>query len=172
MEQPNSDKTEVPAEVPATVVATPAVTQEEDAVAKIARLEQEKAKVIEERDNYREGMLKAKSKNKNPELDDSEESEEDRIRRLINEETANSRIADIAREQDLFIKKLAQENKELKLAMTNKTTTSTPTSMGTHSESVAVKSTLITPEQLAAFKAKGWTDKDIERYKQNLQKKI
>ena len=59
--------------------------------------------------------------------------------------------------------------KELKLANLNKTNMP-PASQGGHSEGQPVRSTAVTSEQLAAFKARGWSDKDIERYKKNLQR--
>ncbi len=61
-----------------------------------------------------------------------------------------------------------KENKEAKLALANKT--GTPSSIGSHTESKVVGDTLVTPEQIAAFKARGWDDKKIERYKKNLLK--
>ncbi len=65
-----------------------------------------------------------------------------------------------------------KENKELKLALSNKTTSGPAAAIGTHSEAPVVQDTLVTNEQMAAFKAKGWSDKDIERYKQNLRKRM
>jgi len=78
-------------------------------------------------------------------------------------------LAEIAQEQDALIKKALKENRELKLAQLNKTNTP-PASVGTHSEGQMVKDTLVTPDQAAAFKARGWSDKDIEKYKKNLQR--
>ncbi len=136
---------------------------EDDNEARILALEKEKAKLIEESANYRVAYLKEKSKKKeNPE----DEGEEDTMRRIAREELAGSRLVEIAQEQDQIIKKALKENKELKLAHLNKT--NTPPSTGVHSEGQNVKDTLVTDEQLAAFKARGWDDKQIERYKKNL----
>lgn len=152
-EKIETTETNVAAIVPQeTVVASP-----EDAEARFKQLEAEK-------ENYRKAYLKEADKNKLGENEDYE----DKIRRIASETLADSRIAEIAREQDAIIAKALKENKELKLAQLNKTTA--PAAMGTHTESVAVQDTSITNEQLAAFKAKGWTDKDIERYKQNMRK--
>lgn len=139
---------------------------DEDLEARNIALEAEKARLIEESANYKLAYLKEKRKNRG---DDDVEDEEDKIRRIAGEALANSRLAQIATEQDLIIKKALKENKELKLAQLNKTTTPSA-SIGTHNESTPVRDTLITQEQLIAFKARGWTDKDIERYKKNLQK--
>ena len=149
---PESPKTDV----------TPGVDYE----ARIAALEAEKNKLIEEGSNYKLAYLKEKKKQV-PEHNPNEDDDE-RIRRIAQETLANSRLAEIAREQDSIIKQALKENKELKLTLTNKTTV--PSSMGSHTEFKAVPDTLVTAEQLAAFKARGWKDKDIERYKKNLLK--
>jgi hypothetical protein len=146
-------------------------TAEEDLEAKSTALEAEKSRLVEERDNYKNAYLKEKRKKTEFIEDDggSQPLDEEKLRQITREELANSRLAEIAREQDAIIKKALRENKELKLAHLSKATT-TPASVGTHNESIPVTSTLITSEQMASFKAKGWTDKDIERYKKNLQK--
>lgn len=168
MEEKSTAVNTTEAAAPQTTVA-PAVT-ETDAEVKIAALEAEKSKLIEESANYKLGMLKAKGKIKEDE--DLEETTEEMVRRISAETLANSRLAEIAREQDTILKAALKENKELKLANHNKTNVTPPASMGTHTESAPVADTAITPEQLSAFKARGWTDKDIERYKQNLRKHI
>ena len=144
-------------------IATPA--EVEDLGAKVEALEAEKAKLIEEGANYKLAYLKEHNKNRQTPEDEDEEA---KIRRIAQETLANSRLAEIAREQDALIKKALKENKELKLAVANKA--DIPVSTTTHSEGQPEKDTLVTAEQLAAFKARGWTDKDIERYKRNLLK--
>lgn len=137
------------------------VALQDDLQARNELLEAEKSKLIEEAANYRVAYLKEKSKS-TPE----DEEEDDKIRRIAHETLANSRIAEIAREQDSIIKRALKENHELKLA--NKNKPDVPASIGAHSEGIPVKDTIVTPEQITAFKARGWTDKDIERYKKNL----
>ncbi len=91
---------------------------------------------------------------------------------MVDQRIADSRLADVARELDAINQKALKENKELKLALQNKTKTP-PAAIGTHSESTAtVSDGTITPEQLAYFKGRGWSDKDIEKYKANLRKKM
>jgi len=143
---------------------TPVLTEGEDLEAKFKQLEEEKNKAIEEASNWKLAALKNKSKEN---LED--ESDDDKIRRISREELASSKVVEIAREQDGIIQRALKENKELKLANLNKTTVP-PAAIGTHSETRAVQDTSVTPEQLAAFKARGWSDKDIERYKKNLLK--
>ena len=151
------------------VTKNPTMT-EEDLEAKNLALEEEKSRLLEEKENYKKAYLKERRKKEEFVSDDEVPmDEEDKLRKIAREEMSNSRLAEIAREQDLIIKKALRENKELKLANLNKTNNS-PTSVGTHSESIPVTSTLITPEQMAYFKQRGWSEKDIERYKKNLQK--
>jgi len=138
----------------------------EDLEAKVAALEAEKAKLIEEGANYRVAYLKEANKNK---VSVTDEDEDDKIRRIAQETLNSSRLAEIAREQDALIKKALKENKELKLAQMNKTDIPVSTTASTETSAV-VRDTLVTPDQIAAFKARGWSDKDIERYKRNLQK--
>ena len=134
----------------------------DDTEAKIAALETEKAKLIEETANWKLAALKAKGKAESFEDDD----DESRMRRIAQETLANSRLVEIANEQDVIIRKALKENRELKLARLNKP--EPPAAVGTHNESTPVRDTLVTPEQMSAFKARGWSDKDIERYKKNL----
>jgi hypothetical protein len=147
-------------------VETPTPTEDGDAEARIVQLEAEKAKLIVESANYKLGMLKAKGK---VQEDFEDESEDDRIARIVQEKISETKIAQIDTEKDKLIKQTLRENKELKLALQNKTKDPLAT-LGTHSESQKVQDTSITPEQMTAFKAKGWTDKDIERYKKNLSR--
>lgn len=156
--------------------AAPIVTQEGTVVvpteidyeAKYAQLEAEKAKFIEESANYKLAYLKESKKNKSPSLSE-EEDDDTRMRRIANETLANSSLAGIAREQQEIINKALKENKELKKAQLNKAQ-GTPSAVGSHTEVRAVPDTLVSSEQIAAFKKRGWTDKDIEKYKQNLIK--
>ncbi len=156
--------TTIETNVQAIVPAEPAkvLDESEDLEAKIASLEVEKS-------NYKMAYLKEKSKKASVIEDEIDESDDDKISRKVREEIANSRLTQIALEQDTLIKKALKENKELKLAQLNRTGTP-PATVGTHQESQPVRDTIVTPDQMSAFKAKGWSDKDIERYKKNLQK--
>lgn len=139
-------------------------TLSDDSEARIQALEAEKAKLEVERDNWKTATLSLKKKAKeNPEDTDDDA----RIKAVAQEAIAESRLADIAREQDALLTKLAKENRELKLAQANKTGVP-PASVGTHSETPGVQDTLVTPEQMTYFKSLGWDDKKIERYKKNL----
>ncbi len=151
---------------PQIVEASTTLTTNEDAESRLAELEAQKQKAVEEAANYKLAYLKEKSK-KQETFED--ETEDERIERIVNQKIADTKIAQIDAEKEALLRKALKENKELKLAQMNRTTTP-PAGMGTHSEGPTVQSTLVTPDQMSAFKAKGWTDKDIERYKKNLQK--
>lgn len=150
-----------------TEVIAATIPAQDDAEAKIAALEAEKKAIAEREANYKMAYLKEKSKNKATD-DDLDESEDDRIRRITREELANSRLAQIDNEKETLFQKALKENKELKLANLNKTGVSA--TVGIHTESQVVTSTIVTPEQRAQFKAMGKDDKWIERYIKNLQK--
>lgn len=140
--------------------------EKSEAELKIEVLEADKAKLIEEKANYRVAYLKEKQKNGSQ--DPEEETVEEKMRRIAREEAINAKINTIDAEKEALFQQTLKENKELRHASLNKkdivqTTTSS-------NESVPVRDTIVTPEQLAAFKSRGWTDKDIERYKKNLQK--
>ncbi len=154
-------------ETAVTPEVAPSATTITDDEARIAQLEKEKANLVAEAANYKLAFLKEKSKR---ELEAPIEQDEETYmvaEHAAKKVLAESRLAAIALEQDAIIKKALKENKELKLANANKATTP-PQAIGTHSEGIKSLDTTITPEQLAAFKAKGWSDKDIERYKKNL----
>ncbi len=137
-----------------------------DNEARIAALEAEKAKLEVERDNYKIGMLKEKAKARN---EDFEEQDEERIERIVKAKIADSRLAEIAREQDAIIRAALKENKELKLARLNKN--EPITSQGSSTESTPVRDTLVTQEQMRHFtEVLKWDTAKIERYKKNLLK--
>lgn len=136
------------------------VTLDDDKETRIASLEAEKSKLIEEAANWKMAALKAKKEGFVPE-------EDERMEQIARKALAESRLAEIAREQDAIITKALKENKELKLAALNKKK-EPGAAIGNHSEAPTVQDTIITPEQQAAFTARGWDEKKIERYKKNL----
>lgn len=135
--------------------------------ARIAELEKEKQEILVREANYKVAYLKEKKKNEG--LEPIEETDDERVRRIVREEQARDRVNAIDAETKALLEKTLKENKELRLAHQNKPTNHS-TGAGGSTEQPIVVSTIVTPEQIAAFKARGWTDKDIERYKKNLQK--
>lgn len=143
-------------------IAEPIAAQEtqEDTEVRLTKLETEK-------ENYRLAYLKEVEKNK---VDPATETEDQRMRRIALEVQAETRMSEYDKEKEALTVKALKENKELKAALLGKKTDPVA-ALGTHSESIPVTDTSITPEQLAHFKSMGWTDKDIERYKVNLRKR-
>lgn len=130
------------------------------------------AQIQIEKENYRIAYLKEKDKNRQKPVEGSdEETEDEKIERIVSEKMAASQMAKLDEEEKVLLQKVLKENKELKLAHLNKTNIP-PAAVGTHTESTAVTDTTVTPEQLAYFKSKGYTDKDIERYKANLKRNM
>lgn len=165
----DKDKSAVNTDQSAATDKTEVVTVTADDIeSRLAELEADKAKAIEEATNWKIAALKAKAKNKENK-DSEDESEDEKIERIVNEKIMATKIANIDSEKENLLKKALKENKELKLAQLNKTTTP-PASMGSHNESTPVRDTVITPEQMAALKSRGFSDKDIERYKKNLNR--
>ena len=67
-----------------------------------------------ERDNYREGLLKAKGKK--PE----DETDEEKIERIVNEKIASSQVGSLLKEFQGKLAKVVNENKELRVANRSK----------------------------------------------------
>lgn len=156
------DKDKIAVNTTETAAPQTEVVAVDDNEAKIAALEAEKNQLVVENANWKVAALKYKN-------GENQEDDEERMTRIAQKALSDSRLAEIAREQQAIITKALKENRELKLAHLNKTPV-VPAAQGTHSEATPVRDTLVTQEQLAAFKAKGWSDKDIERYKKNLQR--
>lgn len=160
------------AEARAQATALEAKKKEDEANAKspeqirIETLEKEKQEILVREANYKVAYLKEVRKNEGTA---TEETEEDKIRRIYREEQTRDRLNQIDTETKSLLEKALKENRELRLAAQNRPA-HFATGGGSSTEQPVVVSTLVTPEQIAAFKARGWSDKDIERYKKNLSK--
>lgn len=147
----------------------PQKTQAElDLEAELASKDAEIERIREERENYKRGMLKAKGKL--PE-EDVEETVEETIRRITREELLNSQQAKAQAEKDALIQKALRENKELKLALKNRSNL-TPSGGSAGPEKEVIKDNTFSTDQIKDIKAKfpHWTDKEIEQFKQNLNR--
>ena len=165
-------KVEVAATPQETKVETPSQTQPEvDYEAELQKKDAEIAKVREEKDNYRKGMLKAKGKL--PEEDDnsSEEDLDAKIDRKVQERLLQTREAQVQSEKDALVLSLAKKNKELTLALKNRGQINTSSGQGSNQERPEGKvDNVLSNDQLASLKARGWDDKKIEEFKKNLNK--
>ena len=147
------------------VEKTDAVTTPPAAVDKDLVELQAKYEALEvEKENYRKGMLKAKGKL--PDEADTEDIEE-RMRRIVREENAATREAQIIREQQGIVKGLVKKNSELATALKNRAQTSSGSIGSSTEETETPKADPFSKETIAEFKAKGYDDAKIARIKQS-----
>jgi hypothetical protein len=144
-----------------------------DYEAVLAQKDAELAKVREERENYRKGMLKAKGKlpDEYQTDDDTHETSEEMVRRVTREELLNTKEAQLQAEKDDALKAVLKRNKELEVALKNRGQIADTSASGSNEDKFEVKAdSYFSKEQIAALRAKGWDDKKIEQAKQNMQK--
>ena len=111
-------------------------------------------KLAEERDNYKQGMLKAKGKAKEDETE---------------EENGTGDKKSESNELIGVVKQLLRINQELETAVVNKSQVAS-TGQGAGSEEKAkVGDNMLSDEQIKSLQAKGWDDVKIARFKQNLK---
>jgi len=147
-------------------------TTEVDAETLLAEKEKEIAKISQERDNYRKGLLKAKGKlPEEDEVDTSTpEGMEALIDRKVQEKFLSTREAQLQSEKEDIIKKTLKRNKELELALKNRSSITSTSGQGSNQDKPGGKQdNFFSNEQIASLKAKGYSDKKIEALKKNLQ---
>lgn len=151
----------------ATVVEPkPTEIPEVDWEAKSKDLEAKLAKVSEDRDNYRKGLLAAKGRG-------DTETEDERIARIVQDKYLETQEAQLNREKDDIAQKAIQENKELKVALRNRGQVGASASTGGGQNTTEVKTDFFTPEQLKAMEERSRMTGipiDPEKVKQNLLK--
>lgn len=125
-------------------------------------------KLTEDRDNYRRGLLAKKGKNDKGE--DIDLTVDEKIAAGIEEALLNSSIAKESAEKDDLIKKALARNKELETTIKNRSQISTTESGSGNEIKIVPKDPVLSDEKLKQFKAMGWDEKKIERYKENLKK--
>lgn len=149
-------------------------TSEVDYAAIIEAKDAELAKLATEKENYRKGLLKAKGKlpDDDHSVNDGDETEDERISRIVNQTLLQTKEAQIQAQKDEAYANLIKRNKELETALKNRQQISA-TSTGSNSEkaqSDIKHDTFFSPEQIQALKAKGYDDKKIESLKANMKK--
>lgn len=151
------------------VVSIPPVDYQAELAAKDAEL----VKVREEKENYRKGMLKAKGKpaDSGKGAQDGELSLEEKIAEAVKAQMLDSAEVRIQREKDEVSAKILKENRELRLAMANKSQISNG-SVGASSETTIESKAgqFFSDAQLADLKKRGFDDKKIEMLKKNILK--
>lgn len=138
------------------VQAPEPLSGEVDYAALLQEKEQELEKIARERENYKQGLLRAKGKLSEDEMFAEEAAEEDRVRSLVREELLKTESARLSQEREELLKKVIRENKELKLANKTKFQKSgAPVSAGSNLERPESTTEFWTEEQLAQMKARG-----------------
>lgn len=122
-------------------------------------------KVEAERDNYRKGMLKAKGKISEPE--DVQDDLETVVRRVVQENLLSSKEAQIKNELEETLRKTARENRELKLALANRSQLKSSASISGDA-TVGVPDNILSPAQIDELKAAKWSDSKIALLKKNM----
>lgn len=148
-------------------------TEEVDYEAIIAEKDRQLAKVNEEKENYRKGMLKAKGKlPEDGQMDnDSPEELDSIIERKVAEKLLSTREAQIQAERDAAMKAVLRRNKELETALKNRSQVTSITGIGSNQEQPIGKSDdYFSNDQIKALRAKGYDDKKIEQIKINARK--
>jgi hypothetical protein len=160
------------AAIPPEAVA-PQEATEVDYEAVLAQKDAEIAKVREEKENYKRGLLKAKGKlPEDYQLDsDTPEDMETIIDRKVQEKFLSTKEAQLQAEKDNALKALLKRNKELEVALKNRGQISSSSGQGSNQDKPEGKTdNYFSNDQIQALRAKGFDEKKIEQLKKNLQK--
>jgi hypothetical protein len=125
-------------------------------------------KAEKDRDNYRTGMLAAKGKNQ---AGAEGETDDERIARLVLEKLAEDQRTNSDSEIKKLVPQILRRNKELETAMQAKQAAGTTAAGGGSTDTTPKPSdNMLSDAQMTALKARGWDDKKISRFKENLAK--
>lgn len=155
-----------------TTTETATTPQEVDYEALLAEKDAAIAKVQQEKENYRKGMLKAKGKlPEEDHLDNDKPEEDERFRRIAREEMLSTKEAQLQADKDATISALAKRTKELETALRNRGQITSASALGSNQDKPEVKTdSYFSSEQIAHFKKQGKSDEWIETAKKNMLK--
>lgn len=160
-------------EAPVMEEATTQTVAQVDYEALLTQKDAEIAKVRDEKENYRKGMLIAKGKMpEDHRTDDGEpESVESMTRRIVQETMLSTKEAQLQADKDATIKDLIKQNKELGTALRNRNQVSSQTAEGSNQDKPEGKrDNYFSNDQLTELRAKGYDDAKIETLKKNMTK--
>lgn len=142
---------------------------EKDAEALLAEANERITKLADERDNYKRGLLKAKGKLDEEDLDPSREADiEKMVDAKVKAALLETQYTAAQKERDELLSKIVKENKELRLAIKNKP--GGGTSSGGGSSGPKVSDNILSEEQERELRTvRGWDDKKVDAYKKNLR---
>ena len=134
--------------------------------------DEEIAKITDDRDNYKQGMLVAKGK-ADPEVYGQEDELDINtlVKREVKEALFDAELTQKQKEKDEILKQALRENREMKLSLQNKDTISNAPAGAGNEETAPVTDNFLSDNQIRELKTKGWDDKKIEKYKKNLRDK-
>jgi len=158
--------------VEAEIVPAP-VQQEVDYEAILAEKDAELAKISQEKDNYRKGLLKAKGKIPEDYQSDADEPEttEALIDRKVREAILSTKEAQLQVEKDQTISALIKRNREVETALKNRGQISSSAGEGSNQDKPeGKKDNYFSNDQISALRAKGYDDAKIETLKKNMTK--
>ena len=131
-------------------------SHEDNLVKMVESLLKENDRLSKDRDNYREGLLKAKGKA--TENSDAEPTGSEDIKQIVREEISRQLQNDeLAKQKDTVIR-------ELKVALKNRSQVTTSVSGGS-SDKVSPSNGVLSPDQVAELKKRNpalWTDEKIK----------
>lgn len=150
--------------------APAAVPAQDDLAAKLAEKEAELKKLAEERDNYKNGLLKAKGKlTEEPSgNDDPQLSEEERMRKIVREEMMATQEAKLLAEKEAILQQALKENREMKIALGSKQGIKT-SGDGAPSDNKVATPQYFSDEQINDLKARGFDEAKIKKLVENMQ---
>lgn len=149
-----------------TVKKDPAAEQGEDVGVLLDAMAKELDRVTSDRDNYRDGLLKAKAKAKS---DGTDLDMDEVVSIKVSEARLNDKISELKKSQEETIKRLARENSEAKLALKNRIAAGAASGAGSSQAEEVVQKDYFSPAQLEELKKK-YPKMDLERLKKNMQK--
>lgn len=125
--------------------------------------DQQLAKVAAERENYKRVALSKKGKSNN----DEDESDDERIVRIVDERLQDSTQAQLLKEKDEIARAAVKKVNELTVALRNRSQVGTSAASGGGQSSVSSTNEFWTDEQKAYFKKRGI---DPEKARENYLK--
>ena len=139
---------------------TPEAPQEKTVKDLLAEKDAEIERIREEKNNYKRGMLIAKGKIKEEEIEEDEDLDA-KIDRKVNEKLFDARISEAQKSKEELLNKALKENEEMKRVMRNRGI-SAPSSMGSNLDKPEVNVTSgFSPEQEADLRARGLDPKEV-----------
>lgn len=146
----------------------------DDPELRLKSLQEELSNVKRDRDNYRNGLLAMKGKKEVEELDLTDPVQiEAYITKTVDDRLLATQQSKVEQDLQRHSEELARKNKELTLALANRSTIPSGASSGSGTQpkvEATDPATYWSAEQVAALKARGLTDEQIKKAAVNARK--